>query len=259
MIKFGLINFTNCLPLNYTLEKRKLDNVELIYGNPAQINKLMAEDLLDIAPVSSIEYLKNKDKYKHIKTACISSDGECGSVILFSRKEINSLRKIALPVDSATSVAMLKIILNRNDIIFEIHDYKNIARDAEAVLFIGDNALIKNYNNTEYCFSYDIGKLWKDMTGYPAVFGTWVSKKNNATEFENLIAQSIETGLGVYFNQITDLASKNLEIPKEIIEDYLTNKISYKYTERHWKSLEKLEEFYNSSISCHNSPYNSRL
>ena len=117
-IKLGLINFTNCLPLNYTLEKWKPEGIDLVYGTPAQLNKLMYEGKIDAAPVSSIEYLKNKNNYKLIETACISSEGECGSVILFSQKEMQHIKKIALPNDSASSIAMLKIIMKDHDIIY---------------------------------------------------------------------------------------------------------------------------------------------
>ena len=102
-IKIGLINFTNCLPVYYTFEKLQPENIEFLYGNPVQLNKLMSEGKIDIAPVSSFEYLKNKHKYTLIEKACISSDGECGSVILFCKKEFHKLNngKIAIPNDSA--------------------------------------------------------------------------------------------------------------------------------------------------------------
>ncbi len=256
-IKFGLINFTNCLPLNYTLEKWQPENIELIYGNPAQINRLMASGQLDIAPVSSIEYLKNRDKYDLVETACISSDGECGSVTLFSDRELHRVKNIALPDDSATSSAMLKIILKKHDIIYSIHNYNNINFNNRAALFIGDNALREK--NAGHCFSYDIGKLWKDTAGYPAVFGTWVRKKNMFRELDILIPKAIETGLKLYFNEILDAASINLRLPGEAIRDYLKSKINYEYTERHKISLEKFEESFNNLFSGSDSLYSLRL
>lgn len=259
-IKLGLINFTNCLPLNYTLEQWKLDDIELIYGNPAQINALMAAGKLDVAPVSSVEYLKNQNKYKLIETACISSDGECGSVILFSDKELEQVKNIALPNDSASSIAMLKIFLKEYDIIYKLHDYKNIPPDVDAVLYIGDNALIeKNSRKISLNFSYDIGELWKTMTGCPAVFGTWVKNQGSPPFPENLLSEAIATGLGLYFNQIINLASVKLGLPEDIIRDYLTLKIQYKFTERHRKSLEKFKESYSSCFSGHCSTGNIRL
>ena len=125
-------------------------------------------------------------------------------------------------------------------------------------MFIGDNALIRN-NTGKSCFSYDLGELWKNLTGYPAVFGTWVKQKDDFEELDNLIPQAIETGLGLYFNEVLDFASINLKLPKEIIEDYLTSKIKYNFTERHKRSLEKFEELYNSSFADRNNLCNLRV
>ena len=261
--KIGLINFTNCLPINYSLERQKPENIEFIYGTPAYLNKLMAKKEIDIAPVSTFEYLKNKYKYTLIKTACISSDGECGSVLLFSGREIKKLEggKIGIPCDSASSTALLKIIFNEYDmnlknIIFEEHNYaKNVDQfldsDFDAVLFIGDNALKNDYNHDKSFFVYDIGTLWKELTGYPAVFGSWAARndwvKENKDDFEkinNLILKAIETGLGLYLNEILYKASYDLGIKEEIIRSYLTEKIKYNFTIRHEKSLELFEKLY---------------
>lgn len=243
------------MPINYTLEKWALDELELIYGTPAELNKLMAEGKIDAAPVSSIEYIRNQDKYDLIETACISSDGECGSVILFSSKELEKINKIALPLDSAASIEMLKIILKQNDIIYSEHNYNNIKSDIDASLHIGDNALVMNNTIHNYIYAYDLGKLWKDMTGYPAVFGTWVRKKNKYEHLDNIVQEAIETGLSLYLNEIMSNASKNLKLPQKVIEDYLTKKINYNFTERHRQSLEKFKESYRSNNSGDNSPY----
>jgi len=258
-IKFGLIDFTNCLPLNYTLERWQREDIELVYGHPARINALMASGEVDIAPVSSIEYLKNEDRYDLIETACISSDGECGSVIIFSNKELNEIKKIALPCDSASSSTMLKILLKKNDIVYCGHDYKNIASDADAALFIGDNALKEKHSGNRYEYQYDIGEMWKQETGLPAVFGTWVKTRAKFIHMDDLVAEAIETGLKIYFNEILDKASFNLNLPQEIIKDYLTSKIKYSFTERHKASLETFKKSYNSCFSGNNNPDNIRL
>ncbi|HSA06813.1 MAG TPA: menaquinone biosynthesis protein [Candidatus Gastranaerophilales bacterium] len=261
-IKIGLINFINCLPLSYCLEKEKPQNAELIYGTPARLNKLMAENKIDIAPISSFEYLKNKNKYFLMTNSCISSDGECGSVLLFSKKPINSLAgaTIGLPTDSASSTAMLKIILNKYDIklesiIFKQHNYaENIYSlfnsGLDAFLFIGDNALKNNCILDNSVLIYDIGTLWKELTGLPAVFGTWVAanekikQRDDFEKLQSLIPKAIETGLGLYFNEVLQKASENTGIKQEIIKDYLTRKIVYNYTEQRQKSLELFEKLY---------------
>ena len=183
--KIGLIKFTNCLPVNFYLEKEMPDNTEFVYGTPAELNKLLAEGKIDLAPISAFEYIRNKDNYSPIGGACISSDGECGSVFLFSKREISDLKgcKIGIPCDSATSIAMLRIILaqwgiNSENTVFEQHSYAGgldglFDLGFDAVLFIGDNALKENNSLHKPCNVYDLGKLWKDLTGYPAVFGVF--------------------------------------------------------------------------------------
>lgn len=261
----GLIKFINCLPVNYCLKKKPHENYIFTYGTPAELNKLMKEGSLDIAPVSSFEYIKNKNLYRLIKTACISSNGECGSVLVFSKQPLSKLvhAKIAVPCDSASSTNFLKIILNEknidlNRIKFEEHNYACSPEDyinsgMDAVLFIGDNALRCNSDLNNSLFIYDIGKLWKDLTGYPAVFGTWAARenwvlknKNNFKHFCNILHKTIETSFGLYFNEIVNKASINTGITENIIKDYLTLKIKYNYTIQHEKSLEIFEKLNNN-------------
>ncbi len=261
--KIGLIKFINCLPLNYTLERQRPGNTKLIYGTPVELNSLINRGVIDVAPISSFEYLQNKHKYTLIKKAGISSDGECGSVLLFSKKPFGKLNgaKISVPCDSASSVAMLKIILNEHDInlkdiCFKEHNYSQsigqfLESAFDAVLFIGDNALKNNFTDNKPYLTFDIGTLWKNLTGLPAVFGTWAARtkwtENNRDSYEqvnNLIPKAIETGLGVYFNEILNNAYDRTGIEKTMIRDYLTKKIDYSYTSEHQQSLELFEKLY---------------
>jgi chorismate dehydratase len=258
--KIGLIKFTNCLPVNFYLEKEKPNNTEYIYGTPAELNLLMAKGKIDLAPISAYEYIRNKANYSPIGSACISSNGECGSVLLFSKKNIKDLQgcKIGIPCDSATSIAMLKIILAQwgitpENTVFEQHTYLDGANSLlnsgfDAVLFIGDNALRKNNLHGNPCYVYDLGRLWKDLTGYPAVFGIfaarneWINQNPELyKQFDNLINIAIATSLKLYFNEIINAAATQLGLQNEIAEDYLSAKISYLLTPCHEKSLQLLE------------------
>lgn len=258
--KIGFIKFTNCLPVNLYFEKERPDNTEYVYGTPAELNELMANGKIDFAPISAYEYLRNKANYTPIGSACISSDGDCGSVLLFSKRDIKDLKggKIGIPCDSATSIAMLRIILaqwgiNAGNTTFEQHGYAGsvnglLDKGFDAVLFIGDNALIENNIPHKPFNVYDVGRLWKDLTGYPAIFGVfaarnqWISEYPELHEkFDNMINKAIATSLELYFNEIMNTASGKLKLKREIIDDYLSTKIAYSFTTRHKKSLALLE------------------
>lgn len=261
-ISFGLINFTNCLPINYTLGKWAPEDIIISRGHPALINQLMKDAQVQVAPISAFEYLMNENDYILIKEACITSDAECGSVILFSNLKLEELkgRRIGIPYDSATSIAMLKVLLNEQGIFssanFIRHKYEKPLQEAldkefDAVLYIGDAALKARYNYKDRFYQYDLGKLWKETTGLPPVFGTWAAKadwalthKDDFDRVKFLINKAVEAGLGVYFNEVVEKAASDLVLPYDFVKDYLSAKIKYNFTTEHEKSLELFKELY---------------
>lgn len=254
----GQINFMNCLPLNYTFEKWHLQDITISSGYPTFINQMFADKLLHVSPVSSVEYLQNKSAYSLIETVCISSDDNVASVILFSNHQLNELqrKKIAVPYTSATSIALLKVLLRENNVnpdecVFVKHKYaaplENVLKtEFDAILYIGDPALIANTNYKQGSFyKYDLGFEWKKLTGYPMVFASWVAwsdwKNTNEDEFERislLLDKAVDAGLDMYFNNVVELASTKLGLGKEVIEHYFTKNLKYKFSEKHSKSLE---------------------
>ena len=291
-ISLGLINFTNCLPINYTLEKWALEDIVLSWGHPVLINQLMKEGQVHVAPISAFEYIQNENDYVLIKEACITSDAECGSVILFSNHKLEDLagKKIGIPHDSATSINMLKIILNEKGILLESinfvrHKYEKplneaLGGDFDAVLYIGDNALVSRFllchceelaTKQSTCskggngllrfarndmYQYDLGKVWKEMTGLPPVFGTWVARAdwaaNHKDDFDRvkfLISKAVEAGLGMYFNEAVQKAVSELNLTDYFIKDYLTVKIKYNLTIEHEKSLDLFKKLYQQILT----------
>jgi len=261
-IRLGIINFTNCLPINYCFDKWAIERITLNRGNPVLLNQMIKDGQIDAAPISSFEYLNNQKSYTLIKEAVISSDGECGSVILFSNFPLEELegKKIALPNNSATSINMLKVLLIKsgldlNKITFLNHRYhcslqEFLNSEFDAVLCIGDNALFNRINCSSKILKYDLGCLWKNFTGLPAVFGTWVARTDWATKqaddfiwIKFLIDKAVEAGSTIYLNDVIKLAASDLNLEKIVIEDYLTSKISYKFGNLHEKSLALFEKY----------------
>jgi len=262
-VNIGLIDFLNCMPINYSLDKKNPANVNFTRNYPAEINRLLKENKIHLAPISSIEYLINENSYILIKEACITSEAECGSVILFSEKNPKDLKgkTVALPHDSATSIAMLKVLLKSlgvlpEEINFIKHQYKNpigesLGKDYDAVLYIGDNALKSAEKYKNILPQYDLGRMWKDTTGLPPVFGVWaanaewaINQQDDFKQVKLLISQAVEAGLGIYFNEVVKTAVLDLNLSEDLIKDYLTAKIKYKFTSEHEKSLRMFKELY---------------
>ncbi len=186
--RVGHIQFINCFPLFYGLiEKKFLLEVDLIKGNPTDLNRMLAGNLLDLAPISSIAYARNYKDYVLMPDISISAVAEVKSIYLFSKLPIEELdgKKIALTNISATSVALLRIIMAKKyhcspDYFTSAPELGAMLMEAEAALLIGDDALRAKYHHDEHLYVYDLGQEWKDYSGLPMVFAVWAIRKDYA-------------------------------------------------------------------------------
>ncbi|MBI5181038.1 MAG: menaquinone biosynthesis protein, partial [Nitrospirae bacterium] len=195
-LRVGEINYSNCIPIFYTLKKRHyIEGYTFIQGIPSELNQLISDGRIDISPSSSIEYAINPEKYLILPDLSISSVKRVESILLFSQFRIEDLnnKTIGLTKASATSTVLLKILLKR------LYGYSNTFIDTEesledglkkypAYLLIGDEALNENINK-KGLFVYDLGKLWYNLTGKPFVFALWLVRKESASFQKGLIAQ----------------------------------------------------------------------
>lgn len=187
MIRLGHIEYSNCFPVHARLVTgRAPANLEIVSGTPAELNAALAERRIDVAPCSSIEYARNAQSYRLLPEFVIASDGAVGSILFESTLPLAadadaatwSDATIALPTASATSVVLLKILLQLRFGIqarFEWFDQSDaadpIARGAAAALWIGDVALRRTMPARHLV--YDLGAEWKQWTKLPFVFAAW--------------------------------------------------------------------------------------
>ncbi len=248
--RVGHIQFINCFPLFYGLiEKKFLLEVDLIKGNPTDLNRMLADNLLDLAPISSIAYARNYRDYVLMPEISISADGEVKSIYLFSKLPIEQLdgKKIALTNISATSQALLRIIMAKKyglapDYFSSTPKLGAMLIEADAALLIGDDALRAKYNQDPRLFAYDLGKEWKEMTGLPMVFAVWAIRKDfmeKKLEQVQIIKDSFIDSMNYSLAHIEDVACKAAqweEIPANYLVDYF-NSLRFDFDERKQEGL----------------------
>ena len=81
MIKLGRIGYANMAPVFYRL----VAEVEEVVGVPTELNRLLLDREIDIAPISSIEYARNADTLRLLPRICVSSEGAVDSIQLVTR------------------------------------------------------------------------------------------------------------------------------------------------------------------------------
>ena len=181
MIKLGRISYVNMAPVFYRVDAE----VEEIQGVPTELNRMLIDGELDTAPISSIEYARNADKLRLLPRLCVASEGAVDSIQLVSRRPLDQVRVVAVTPESATSVALTKILLPDAAQV-------PLGEDADAKLLIGDAALKSAFEDPTP--HYDLGRLWLERTGLPMVFAVWACPEpiaDGLADLEDALVSSV--------------------------------------------------------------------
>jgi chorismate dehydratase len=181
VIKLGRISYVNMAPVFYRVDH----DVEEVLGVPTELNRMLIDGELDTAPISSIEYARNADKLRLLPRLCVASEGAVDSIQLVSRKPLEQVRVVAVTPESATSVALTKILLPDAEQV-------PLGEDADAKLLIGDAALKSAFEDPTP--HYDLGRLWLERTGLPMVFAVWACPEpivDGLADLEDALVSSV--------------------------------------------------------------------
>ena len=253
-LQLGQVDFINCLPINLPIELGEVTvNANIINAVPSELNKKILHEEIDIAPVSSLTYLENKDKLVPIADLCIASNDPADSVLLFSKFPIEELNgaKIALSSASATSNKLLQILFKefyKLNNTFETVTSPLQSNHYPARLLIGDYALLEFSKMPRNIFIYDLGSLWKKYTDLPMVFGMWVVRKDILEKhpdeiqiISNQLQEAKEIGLTTMFDKVIKKAQEKVLISKDFYSTYFQH-LSFDLTDEYIKGLELFEK-----------------
>jgi chorismate dehydratase len=186
MIRLGRISYVNMAPVFYGLEA----DVEEVPGVPTELNRMLLDGEIDIAPIPSIEYARNADQLRILPRLCVSSEGAIDSIQLVTRLSFGQVRTVAATPESATSVVLVRVLLPQAEIV-------PFGSAADATLLIGDAALRSAFEDPTP--HYDLGRLWLERTGLPMVFAVWAAPEPSVPgllDLEHALVASVRLARG---------------------------------------------------------------
>jgi len=255
-IRLGAIEFINTIPIYTALKQQAAaleeSGCELIYRNPATLNTMIDEGLLDISPVSSAHYLRHQDALTLLPDLSVSSPGAVESVLFLSKFRVDDPRflsqtpVIPVPDDSETSIALLGWLLEEKTGLdfsgrfhtFTASEYEQALMQNGAALVIGDNALLiqQNVRLTSAYHLYDLSCEWQKLTGLPFVFAVWVARSTWAaqhpTELERMTQMLVQArkrffeDAEIFKAGLADAQSR-CSLSEETIRRYFTRSLNY--------------------------------
>ena len=144
------------------------------FDHPSALCKRLANGELDVALVSSFEFLRNPI-YRIVNDVSISSDGPVYSVVVAHRGDISEIKEIELDPAAETSGNLLRCLLAELNLAPRFSDASTSAVTAHrARLLIGDQAIrFRQKHGPEFRF-WDLGEEWKKIVDLPFVYALWL-------------------------------------------------------------------------------------
>jgi chorismate dehydratase len=222
----GVVRYLNACPLIESLLDRA--DVNLTFAVPADLPAMLHDGSMDAAMIPVIDYLRCREKLELISDACIGADGETMTVRVFSECAPESVEVLRVDGDSHTSVALAQVVwagrFRRRPRVCRLEAGQK-AGAGEAVLLIGDKVV--QQPGPVAAYDLDLGQLWKEWTGLPFVFATWVARKGTALgELPGLLRGARDDGVS-RLEAIAGARAAEHGWPIDTAVEYLTERIKY--------------------------------
>jgi chorismate dehydratase len=211
-------------PIYHHLEQAADPGLVFTDGLPAALNAALLDGALDVSAMSSIEYARNADRLELLPIASISAAGAVDSIQVFSHVPFEQIRSVAVTPHSATSVALLRILVGPDVTFAQLAGSPADAFDAvDGVLLIADEAL-HGLRDGLAPVTTDLGERWRSLTGLPMVFAVWAARRDvpSHTQLAHLtsLLRDAQTRFADDPDTVVAAAAERFPFPPDYIRGY---------------------------------------
>jgi chorismate dehydratase len=212
---------------------------QVTLDNPAALCAQIARGELDVALVSSFEFLRNPI-YRIVDGISISSDGPVYSVVVAHRQKIAEIEEIELDPASKTSVNLLRCLLAERDLNPRFVQMPASPHADAARLLIGDQAIRFRRDHPDFQF-WDLGEAWKEAAGLPFVYALWLIRTEvpEAKEIANRLRALRDENLA----DLERLIGVETDFDSEFCGIYYQNYLRFAFGEKEKQGLQLFREW----------------
>ncbi len=248
MLRIGCVKYLNARPLIYGWSGA------VDFDDPAALCRKLQHRDLDVALVSSLEYLR-RPIYRIVDGVSISAHGAVYSVIVAHNEDLSRAQEIDIDPASETSVALLRCLLKQRRVNprlrvrntdlqsvrrAELHsagpetaDSMSAGRTGQRPVFrllIGDQAIRFRAEHGERYHYWDLAEAWTKMTSLPFAFAFWLIRP----EIENAkeIADKLRALRDHNIASIDELALSQSEVSPKFCRKYYREHLFFDFGER---------------------------
>ena len=222
------------------------------YTLPSACAEMLRAGLADIGIIPVAAYA-TIPRLAVIPKIAIAARGPVRSILLISKRPLEQLRTVAVDTSSRTSVALLRVLLQKfhrltPEFIPREPNLKAMLKDCDAALLIGDPALLAKPLPGHLVL--DLGAEWKRLTGKSFVFAFWAVRDGCGATEETVADFQRSRDHGLEPESMARLArewSVRLKIDAGEISAYLTKNVHYSLD---LDCLKGLRLFYEYAAEC---------
>lgn len=271
-LRIGCVKYLNARPLIHGWDG------PVTFDHPAVLCDQLARGELDVALVSSFEFLRNPI-YRIVDRVSICSAGPVYSVFVAHRGDISKIEEIELDPASATSVNLLRCLLAErglnprfafglgsagcqpavvgslpatSDAIPRTEELITASRQAaetdrlaacapqtKARLLIGDQAIRFRQEHAQEFHYWDLGEQWNQLTALPFVYALWLVRP------EVIDPKSIADRLRALRNEnlanIDQFIAEEKKLDRKFCARYYREHLQFDFGEEEKKGLKEFQ------------------
>jgi predicted solute-binding protein len=235
MLRIGCVKYLNARPLI----RGWPGNVE--FDHPSALCQRLAKGQLDVALVSSFEFLRNPI-YRIVDDVSISSDGPVYSVVVAHRGEFSEIEEIELDPASETAANLLRCLLAELGLTPRL-TAGGVPANAgfpRARLIIGDQAIRFRQNHADAFQFWDLGEQWKKLIGLPFVYALWLIRPEvpHAKSIAERLRGLGNENLANIADVLADAADNKQAITRAFLDRYYHEHLRFGFETREKQGLQ---------------------
>jgi chorismate dehydratase len=244
-IRISLVHYLNSAPLGWAFLYGPFQKqFEVFPASPAMCADQLLKKEVDIGLIPSIEFQRISG-LRVISDISISSLGKVRSILLVKPKGKKQINSVALDDSSRTSVALIKILLQkklniRPDFVSHAPNLDLMLQRCDAALVIGDAAL--KVHLEDYVIM-DLAEEWVNWQQKPFVCAFWACRSDSSIpdDLTAVFQEAKAWGLARR-SEIAAAYAELLDLPAPFLEQYLDKNINFDMGAEHVRGV---EAFYN--------------
>lgn len=231
-LRLGCVKYLNARPLIHGWEG------DVVFDHPSTLCERLAAGSLDVALVSSFEFLRNP-VYTLVDGVSISSNGAVHSVFVAHAGDLAAIEEIEIDPASQTSVNLLRCLLAEKGLapkfVFRSRLIQRAITPRLAKFFIGDQAIRYRDDDTSAFQFWDLGEEWQRLTHLPFVYALWLIRPE--VPEPKPIADRLRGCRDDNLRDLEPVIAAEKEFSPEFCSYYLRECLSYQYGPREKEGL----------------------